>query len=82
MQARGRTSLHKIIHLFSAGTITELSIPDPHALEVFSISSRFQRLLCESLSGITVLLFPNVFNFFPTNIKRNGEHSLFKKHIL
>lgn len=60
-----RTSLQKIIHLFSAGKITELSTPDSHAFEAFSINSRFQRLLCESLSGITVLLFPNAFNFFP-----------------
>lgn len=77
-----RTSLQKIIHFSLAGTTTELSIPDSRAFEVFSINSRFQRLLCESLSGIAVLLFPNVFNFFPTNIKRNGDHSLFKNHIL
>lgn len=34
-----RTSLEKMIYLFSAGTVTELRIPDSHAFEVFSINS-------------------------------------------
>lgn len=42
-----KTSLQKIINLFSAGTITELNIPDSHAFEVFSVNSRFKKLLCE-----------------------------------
>lgn len=42
-----RTSVQERTRLFSAAAVTELNIPHSHAFEVFSVNSRFKKLLCE-----------------------------------